>query len=317
MIERAVILAVGSPTHQSQLTYNRPFVMLPALGKPLVVRVMDRLRRIGIRKFVVVVGQDEGALAAYLNTQWYPNVEVDFVLRWSGESLAKILAEIARQHRQPFIVTTYYNFTHAHFPERLVNIYQKENVQGLLLGGAPTTLSSSSVHDYAHLDGERVLSISRERQPMILGEMAVAGSDFVDYLAALSPIPFTSQLIDIFRLYIEQGGAACFAEAAWLLPVKADADLLTLNRHLLDEAQDAHILSELPASVRIIPPVRIDPQVSVGQGAIIGPHVYLESRCSIGQGVTLRDAVVLQNAVIPAGDTVANMVVSSRARIRV
>ena len=50
LVEFAVILAVGSSLHQSQLTYSRPRVMLPVLGKPMVVRTMERLYRAGIHK---------------------------------------------------------------------------------------------------------------------------------------------------------------------------------------------------------------------------------------------------------------------------
>ncbi len=49
MINHAVVVAIGNAVHQSKLIYNRPRAMLPALGKPLVVRVMDRLLRGGVR----------------------------------------------------------------------------------------------------------------------------------------------------------------------------------------------------------------------------------------------------------------------------
>lgn len=320
MIDRAIILAVGSPVHQSQLTYNRPFAMLPVLGKPLVVRMMDRLRRIGVNKFTVVVGVDEGALAAYLNNHWYPDVKVDFTLRSGSDSLAALLSDITQEHREPFIITTYTSFAQANFSDRLVNTFEKDNMDGLLLSVAPTTLShvNPNAYEYAVIEGQRVIGVSRERSTpaLFLGEMAVGGLNFVDYLASQPHIPFTNQLTDIFRAYIAQGGVACAAEAAWLLPVKADIDLLTLNRQLLDEDQDAHILSEVPATVRIVPPVRIDPSVSIGQGATVGPYVYLESNSSVGRGAVLSNTIVMQNAAIPAGESVSDVIVTSRTRLR-
>jgi NDP-sugar pyrophosphorylase family protein len=296
--------------------------MLPALGKPFVVRIMDRLRRIGVNQFVVVVGVDEGALASFLNTQWYPDVKVEFKLRAGGESLATILSEIVQEYPEPFIVTTYTSFAQANFPERLLNTFEKDGLDDLLLSVAPTTLSNVNpdAFEYALVEGERVVTIVRERPRgvpvMFLGEMAVGGPGFIEYLAKSSYLPFTNQLTDVFRGYMTYGGAAYAAEAAWLLPVKADIDLLTLNRHLLDEDQDAHILSEIHPSVRIVPPVRVDPSVSIGQGAKIGPHVYLESNSSVGQGASLSNTMVLQNVVIPAGAVVQDVIVSSRAHIR-
>ena len=94
LVSRAVVIAVGNIAHQSQLTYNRPRAMLPALGKPLVVRIMDRLYRAGIQEYVVVVGEDEGAVAAYLNQHWAPNVSIEFIIQSKEQNLAKTLADI-------------------------------------------------------------------------------------------------------------------------------------------------------------------------------------------------------------------------------
>ena len=92
--------------------------------------------------------------------------------------------------------------------------------------------------------------------------------------------------------------------------IDTDSDLLTLNRQLLDGGQDAYILSELPPSVRITPPVRIDPPVSVGQGAQIGPHVYLERGSSIGHEAVIREAMVLGGGKLPAREVVSNIIIS-------
>jgi len=67
--------------------------------------------------------------------------------------------------------------------------------------------------------------------------------------------------------------------------------------------------------VQIIPPVRIDPQVSVGQGAQIGPHVYLERGSSVGRDVKIKNAIILQRANVPADKTVVDTIISTRGPI--
>jgi NDP-sugar pyrophosphorylase family protein len=123
--------------------------------------------------------------------------------------------------------------------------------------------------------------------------------------------------MNTFDRYIRAGGTAYIVDTAWLLQIQTDYDLLTLNKYLLDEGQDAHILSELPGTVRIIPPVRIDPQVSIGPGAKIGPYVYLESGCSIGRGATVNNAMILRGVTVVSGETVTNTIVATRARVTV
>ncbi len=321
MVDCAVILASSGTSRQSQLTFNRPHIMLPVLGKPMVVRIMDRLYRVGIRNFIVIVGEDEGAVAAYLHATWMPDVQLEFVLRPTGESVARTLSEIARQHPQPFLISAYNSFAHSHFSERLLNRY-KEVGDSLILSGAPVSLSKTTTRYYATLENQQVTAISDQpgEQITLLGDMAVCNQGFVDFLASLPSHPSSllgNPLMDLFRMYIQAGHPAFFAETAWLLPVVMDNDLFTLNRHLLAEEQDAHILSELPGTVRIIPPVRIDPQVSVGQGATIGPYAYLESGCSVGHRSEVHHALVLEKAVVPAGESVSDVIISSRSRIHV
>jgi NDP-sugar pyrophosphorylase family protein len=159
---------------------------------------------------------------------------------------------------------------------------------------------------------------SNGQRSLLLTNLAVCGASVIQRLPDLIAQTgnFSKQLLDVLKLYHEHGGATYMAETNWILPIEADYDLLTVNRLMLDEELDNHILSEVPASVHLIPPVRIDPHVSVGQGARIGPHVYLEAGCSVGAQAVVRDALVLQNATVPAGKTVRDVIVASRVQVR-
>jgi len=321
LVEFAVVLAVGSPLHQSQLIYNRPRAMLPVLGKPMVVRTMERLFRAGISNYVVVVGEEEGAVAAYLNSQWLPNVQVEFVIQSINSNLTRTLTDIAHHFQKPFLVSAYNSFTHSNFPERLLN-YSRDFEDDLILTGAPNTLSKSIPYAWATINGQAVADITQkkpttENPVLALTNLAICGNNFIDYLSdlILSTGTLHKQLLDIFQLYVQTRKQALISETAWLLQVEADYDLLTLNRQLLDDSADTHILSELPTSVQVIPPVRIDPHVSVGQGARLGPRVYLEAGCSVGHHTTLTNAMIMQNAIIPAGSSINDAIVSTRTRI--
>jgi glucose-1-phosphate thymidylyltransferase len=319
LIDLAVILAFGSAFHQSQLVYNRPRPMLPVLGKPLVVRAMELLYRAGIQQFVVIVGEEEGAVAAYLSNHWLPNVKLEFVIQYSSASLIRTLSEVARRQRRPFIVTSYNTFMQPNFPERLLK-HAQDAGDALVIGCAHTSLSKSSVTCYADVEGNRFSAITRQKSSVyapVVTNMAACGAAFVDYLSNVTPTTgtFSKQVIDIYQAYIASGRPAFSAEATWALQVEADYDLLTLNKYLLEDGLDTYILSELPGSIQIVPPVRIDPNVSVGQGARIGPRVYLEAGCTVGAQATLSNAVVLQNAVVPSGEKVSDVIVSSRSRI--
>lgn len=335
MIDTAVILATGSKAHQSELIYTRPRTMLPALGKPMVVRVMDRLHRIGIQKYIVVLGEMDGSIASYLTTKWLPDVTVEFVLKRDAQPLGRTLAGIAKEHQSPWLLASYNSFTHGNFPARLLK-YHTMSPEDLILTGALSSLSTTKVHTYAHVPlpdsseigfstsprvaAEEVTSVTQTQQPkhqnLVLAGVLACGAKTVQYLAALSnEAQRKNTLTELIQSYIGTGNCTRIARTSWVLQVQSDEDLITLNHYLLDEKIDANILSELPYTVRIIQPVRIDPGVSVGQGAIIGPHVYLEQGASVGREAHLQNTIVLERATVAAKEQIRDAIVSTRGRI--
>lgn len=322
MIEHAVILAISSSRHRSRLTYDRAHAMLPALGKPLVVRIMERLYRLGIRNYTVVVGENEGAVASYITKSWMPDITIELVIKFDSDNILKVLRNIARKRQEPFLISGYNCFTHPNFPESLSKQHTA-TPDALILSATSKSLSHSNRHYYAVMDGRNIVQLTefprRDQYTMTLCDFAVVGQTMVDQLTKDNTQPkgvqASWQFLDVAQHYLNQGGQSFVAETAWTLQIETDRDLLTLNKQLLNEGQDAHILSEIPYTVQIIPPIRIDPQVNVGQGAKIGPHVYLERGCSVGHGVTLRDTVVLARASIPANKSASGTIIGPRGPI--
>lgn len=321
MIDSAVILAV-STAHESQLREQRPRAMLPALGKPMVVRVMERLYRAGIRRYIVIVGISEGSVASYLNKQWMPDAKVEFILQ-GNESLGLLLARVARQLDQPFMVASYNSFTF----ERFVNTLFKQNNDNpdhLIVTGAHLSLSPDAPSNhFAVTSGTEVQTVSAQKPAgnnFYLTEHAVCGWAFVETLKTLddkSAASYGKNWFEVVKKYAAgEAPKILLAETSWILRVESDKDLLTLNKKLLEESNDSHILSELPYTVKVIPPVRIDPQVSVGQGAVIGPHVYVERGSSIGYGAKIKNAVVLERGNVPADANIDGGIMTSRGLIK-
>ncbi len=322
MIKHAVVLAIGNPVHHSQLTYNRPPAMLPALGKPLVARIMDRIRRAtDIRHFIVVLGENEGEVASYLNDHWVPDVSIEFLLKFGRDTLRDVLTKIADKIDAPFLVTGYNSFTHPQFYTSLINEHN-QSPEWLILGGAAHTLSRSERRysaQYIAQNDNVIQRIDEQSQAsensVYLANVAACGKQFLQHLRETRIDPHEAESwMGIVKAYLRDHQAKV-AETSWTLQTDSDEDLLTLHRHLLDEGQDAHILSELPASVRVIPPVRVDPQVSVGQNAQIGPYVYLERGSSIGANARVSNTILLQNGKVAANEQVENAIIASIGRI--
>jgi len=319
-IEYAVVLAIASSSHVSGLTKSRPHAMLPVLGKPMVVRVMNQLLQEGIKKFVVIVGINEGSVASYLNTNWVPNVELDFVLKSDYESLSSTLAQVARKLNQPFLIVNYNTFTQPQFIPTALNLAEKYP-ESLILAGTNSTLSQTAHNAYATVNGADVAEIlstvpADMESSQLIANMAVCGSHFVEFLQEFNKNMGTGslhqQFIDILHIYANfSGRRITLGRTAWIMQVNSDADLMLLNYQFLEEGRDAHILSELPASVQVHYPVRIDPGVSIGHGAVIGPYVYLENGSSVGNGAKIRHSMLLERASVPPNADIEHVVISS------
>lgn len=323
MIDSAVILAIGQPTHQTTLTQQRPRAMLPALGKPMVVRVMDRLYQAGIRDYIVLLGMDEGPVAAYLNRQWMPDANVTFEINTEGASLASLLAKVARQLDNPFMIAAYNSFMYERFVQSLVLMHD-DHPEDLIVTGAHLSLSPDAKNYYAVADDLLIQSVTTEKpgeKHFVLGNHVIVGKHMVAQLAQASDAAlrdYGSNLGQLVTHYLTQPDAkARIGETSWLLRIESDAHLLTLNKRLLEDSNDAHILSELPYTVKLIPPVRIDPQVSVGQGVILGPHVYVERNASIGYGAKLSNTIVLEGSSIRSDSEVSDSIVAGSRTIKI
>ncbi len=320
MIQQAVILAAGQGKRLGQLTRERPKSMLPVLGKPIVARVMDRFRDAGIRRFVVVVGENDGQMASYLNHSWYPDAEIHFVLQAVPTGTVDALLAAAPHLDGPFLLTAVDNLTSAAHISNLITRFHEHPdhlaVLSLLEGPAADIRRSSGVV----LNNGRVEEIvEKPDQPRTSWLSFMLYAFAFDYLRFLPDVPVSvrgeRELVSAIQAGITAGRRVGYVIADWRLHLTRELDLLAINQQFLRENRDTHILSEIPSSVKIAPPVRIDPNVSIGPGAEIGPNVYLESGVTVGQRGIVRNAVLLRGATITAGERCDNEIVGDGVRL--
>ncbi len=319
MIEQAVIIAAGGAVRLGPLTKDRPKAMLPVLGKPIVVRIMDRMREAGIHRFVVVVGEYEGAVAAYLNTSWVPEAKVQIVLQPSPRGVANALDCAAGYITGPFLVATCDNLTP---PDHVANLIKRFNEQSVDM---VISVVSGLVGDVADLpgvttEGDRVTNFSsdapRSRRGLAAFTLHACGKRILNHLNGGTHGTQTNfELCTAIQGLITSGGKIGYYNAEWHMHLAKELDLLTINKRLLREGRDTHILSEIPSSVQITPPVRIDPKVSVSPGAKLGPNVYLETGASVGQDAVIWDSMILSNAAVGDKEILHGQLVSRRDRI--
>jgi NDP-sugar pyrophosphorylase family protein len=313
-MKQAVIIAAGRGAKLGALTRDRPKPMLPVLGKPVVARIMDRMREVGISQFIVVVGEDEGEVASYLSGGWAADAKVQIVLQPTSRGPADALASAANYITGSFIVSSCDHLvprSHIELLARRLDDTKADMVLSLSPYGREQHLPVVNV------EGDYVTSIGGA------GTQKHSLASFLVYACSKRVLNYTgqgsvndSEMSGLIQALLGAGGRVSYANAEWHMPLTREVDLLSINRRFLREGRDTHILSEIPGSVQIIPPVRIDPQVSVGQNAKIGPNVYLESGSKVGQAAVLWDTMVLNKAEIASEEVAHDQIVLRQERIQ-
>lgn len=320
MIEQAVILAAGRGTRLGELTKDRPKSMLPILGRPIMARVMDRLREAGVRKFIVVIGDQEGAIASYLSTSWYPDTEVKFAIQAVATGTVDALKLAAPHITGPFVLSSVDNLTSAEHVESLIATFNTAPDCFTTLSLLPASPEEMRVSSSVRIDGDWITAIT-EKPEQPEGNYAsimlyAFDTSFLDYLDRVHvSARGEREIASAIQMGIEEGRKVNYSVTDWRLHLTNELDLLAINKIFLKEGRDTHILSEIPGSVHLIPPVRIDPNVSIGQSVEIGPNVYIESGASVGDGAVLENTLVLKGATVPLGDVCRNEVIAPRVRI--
>lgn len=312
MIETAVIVATGQAEHQHTLVTDRSRAMQPVLGKPLIVRMMDQIYRAGIRRFVLIAGVNDGSVAQHLHKSWKADAKLELLLQMPTDSLVSCLARATLMIGAPYLLAGYNNLVHESYLSVLLR-EQEVNPQQLLVTLAHKQVGRS-VPEWFLDENSR---FSHSPSSGILPDYAIAGTQFCDVVTqgnsllrhALTLGDVLAGCVNELRLNFHT------VETEWVMKVATDHDLWLLNQRLLQDSHDTHILSELPLSVKVTQPVRIDPQVVVGEHATIGPFVYLERGATVGYGAHVARTIVLARGSVGANMSIEKMLVTSRGNL--
>jgi glucose-1-phosphate thymidylyltransferase len=308
-------MAAGRGQRMGSLTRTRPKALLPIMGKPMIARVMDRFYETGVRRFTVVVGEQEGGVAAWLNKKWHADVTLDFVPQGFERGTAAALIAAKGVIDGPFILSSCDNLITAEHALALREYFDRHDgdVAGLSVIYSPEEISESAAiildpTGYAVYVAEKPGEGYQEAMTLI--SVYVFTPIVFDYLDQVRRSKRGErELTSAIMAMVDDGQPVGHIKVKTRYHISYPDDLLSVNLRYLKEGRDANILSDLSKDIEILPPVRVDPHVSVGQGSVIGPNVYLERDTVIGQDVRLKNAVVL-GQTISAGQTVIDEIVN-------
>jgi glucose-1-phosphate thymidylyltransferase len=316
---QAVILAAGKGKRLHPITAERSKAMLPILGKPMVVRVMEQALAAGICDFIVVVDPDDQQIAQYYQFEANFPGRVQLATQPRAIGAADALACAAPWIQGDFLLSACDNLTSTSHIQKMLDAW--DNYPGLsgvltLMPVAPEQFSSTGI---VGLDGHWVRRIIEKpalgQEPSNIASLPlyIFSDRLLHLLKDVKPSPRGElELQEAIQTLIDQGGDVLGIMIESRHTVTTLQDYLRLNLVFLDRERDTAPMQQvsLGKDIRLAPPVWIGSRVVIGVGCTVGPDVYIEGDCTIGDEVSVQNAVVLSGAKIPAQAKIVNCVVN-------
>jgi NDP-sugar pyrophosphorylase family protein len=282
----------------------------------MISRVMDGYYKAGIRRFTVVVGDQDGSVVEWLLSKWRSDVKVHFAPQGHQRGTASTLFATRSFIDGPFIISpcdTLASESHATKLSQYFDTHPSD-VAVLSLRCAPDEAARSAG-----------VLLDPRGHVMYISERPIGAHQ--DYMTALPIYGFTPRVLEYLdkvpvleesgeralavaiQMMIDDGNPVGAVEADWSMRIDTPQQLMDANFQLLEKSGTSHLLSELPDSVKVTPPVYVDSDVIVGNNVKLGPNVYLEPGSVVGPNAILRNVLVL-GVRVGGGQEVTDKIIS-------
>lgn len=305
-MRQAVILAAGEGTRLRPFTLNKPKVMLPVAGKPILGYVIEALTSAGIRDIVIVAGYRKEQIFNYFGSGEAIGANITYVNQEHQVGTASALAQVKSLAAPEFLV----------LPGD--NLIMKETIAGFA-GIEPEAILTKRVENPGRygvltLEGNLVKSIvekPRDAKSNIVstGIYALTHAIF-DFIGDRLDLP------DVINFMIEKGCPvrAVETDGTWLDAVYP-WDLISMSDAVLSRISNL-LSGTIEGNAAIIPPVNIGAGTLIRSGSYLSGPIIIGSNCEIGPSAVINGATSIgDNTVIAPFCHIRNCVIGSDVTI--
>ena len=344
-IRKAVVTAAGLGTRLLPATKAQPKEMLPLVDKPIIQYVVEEAVASGIEQIIIVTGRGKRAIEDHFDIAF----ELEYFLSQKGNNgaltemrqisdLADICyirqkAPLGQGHailvtkylvgNEPFAVFFADDVIDNAIPcmKQMMAVYERYKCSVVAVQEVPReaiarygVVAAQPIDDRIYRVTGFVEKPRPEEAPSNISSLPLYcfSPRILDYLPEVPRSPRGEyELQDAIQMLIERDGRVGGVTCKRRLTLTNAADLLAINRHYLMRTDRPQIAPQtVGLNTQLVTPLRIESGTVIGANSVIGPNVYIERDCRIGDGVTICNAVVLRETVVPDGATVVDQVVS-------
>jgi bifunctional UDP-N-acetylglucosamine pyrophosphorylase/glucosamine-1-phosphate N-acetyltransferase len=306
---QAVILAAGEGTRMRPLTYNRPKVMLPVLGTPILQHIVNSCVQAHVERVIIVTGYQEEAIRSHFEKAQL-GIQIEYVTQKNRCGTADAVGQAKELLDERFLAINGDSL----ISPRLLKLLA-EAPQDRVVVVAAKRVDNPANYGAVVTKGDVVLRIVEKpnRRVSNLANIGVYAFDPIIFDAIAQIGESTRgeyEITDAIQLLIERGHSVqCRnVEEQWI-DVGRPWDLLNANELLQQtfcSANEGVIepLATVEGAVQIGQGSRVKNgayvtgPVIIGECCEIGPNCYIRPVTCIGNRVKIGNGVEVKNSVI-------------------
>ncbi len=325
---KALFLAGGFGKRLRPITNYLPKPMVPVMGKPLLERNIERLKRYGVDEIVLSTCYKPKIIERYFGDGSRLGVKISYLCEDVPLGTAGAI-----KNAQDFFNDTFLVFN----ADILSDIDISDMIRFHREKGALATIAAVQVdnpQDYGVIEHDEqgyITAFKEKPKPHESSSNLINAGIYIFEPQILDEIPGgrpVSVEREIYPLLLRKGyRMAVYNKCSYWLDLgtpekyfKAHRDILEglLQIGNIDFRRNMKYISKtarISAGVEVIGPAYIGDNVEIGPGSVIGPCAVLCDSSSIGQGARIVRSVIWDNVRIESGATIINSVILSNCRI--
>lgn len=312
---KAVILAAGEGQRMRPLTANRPKVMLPVAGKPILEHLLNEVKEAGISEFIFVVGYCDKQVRGYFGSGEKWGVKIAYSEQRKQLGTADAIRMVGSVVDGNFLVINGDVVVNRADIKRLMK--SRRNTMSVIEVKDPRGLGIVELSD------DKVVSIYEKTQkPPSL--MANAGlylftPEIFDAISKTEKSPRGEyEITDSLQILMSKKPGLRYIQIKSWLDLSYPWDLLRANESMMAslESQNLGVVEDNVVMKGAVSIGRntvvksgsyIEGPVIIGDDCRIGPNCYIRPSTTIGDDCHIGAAVEIKNSIIMNGSDVPHL----------
>ena len=324
---QAVILVGGEGTRLRPLTSSVPKPIVPLVDRPMMVYMLEWLRRHGIDDVIMSCGFKATNVRAVLGDGSQLGIALRFVEEPDPRGTAGALKFAERFLDERFLMLN---------GDVLTDLDLSAQIAQHELTGATGTLALVPVPDPSSYGLVRVREdrsvdefLEKPSADAVLDTNLISAGAYVLERSILDLIPPDRNVSierEVWPVLVDDGLYGYVDDDAYWLDIGTPERYLQGTFDIIEGNVQTDVLERLGTSYmavaddvtgngRVVPPAVVESGCEIGEGAHVGSLVVLGEHVKVGAGARIERSVVLQGSEVGAGCVLTDCIVSAGVRI--